>query len=239
MCRGIRNIDVNENPGGDMILPWSGTTPSYWQVVGEETRGDITMDFLEVDREKAKLGVFEYTVKLPDGAPGDPKGLATSGKTIKLSMKLRSYKFGVAGEGLYPVIYAGLNTDYASSSAAYTVIHELAHALDFAPKTGEFHYSMAGAHCCYGIKSDVEAYVRDNGGTLGATINATINIKPNGKNIPVELVTQGKFGKCVMWGQTHRQKTTEALFAAAIKFCGTCAPLMRVTPIGAKCGGEV
>ena len=59
-----------------------------------------------------------------------------------------------------------------------------------------------------------------------------------GKNISLELVAQGKFGKCVMWGQTHRQKTTEDMFNAALKFCNTCAPLMRVTPIGDKIGGE-
>jgi hypothetical protein len=41
-----------------------------------------------------------------------------------------------------------------------------------------------------------------------------------------------------MWGHTHRQKTTEDMFAAALKFCSSCAPLIRVTPIGSIVGGE-
>lgn len=232
------NIDADENPGGDLVLPWSSNVPSYWQVEGEDTRGDVTMDFVEVDRDKAKQGVYQFKLKLPDGASGDPKALAASGKKINLYVKLRGYQFGVAGEGLYPVIYAGLHTDYASARAAYTVIHELAHALGFASPKGEFYYSLAGGHCAYGMKSDAEAYVRDNQGTVGQTVGATLTRGVTGKNIPLELVNQGKFGKCVMWGQTHRQKTTEDMFKAAIKFCATCAPLMRVTPIGGKIGGE-
>lgn len=231
------NIDANENAGGDLVLPWSANVPSYWQVEGEDTRGEVTMDFVEVDRDKAKQGIYQFKLKLPEGAPGDPKALAALGKRINLYVKLRGYQFGVAGEGLYPVIYAGLPADYASARAAYTVIHELAHALGFAPKGGEFFYSLAGPHCAYGMKSDAETYVRDNKGTVGQTVGASITKGVTGKNVPLELVTQGKFGKCVMWGQTHRQKTTEAMFSAALKFCDTCAPLMRVTPVGAGNGG--
>jgi hypothetical protein len=233
------NIDASENPDGDLVLPWSSSDPSYWQVESDEDSwGEVDMDFVEVDREKAKQGIYQYTLKLPDGADGDPKALAARGKNIDLYVKLRGYEFGVAGEGLYPVIYAGLPTDYASARAAYTVIHEVAHALGFAPSKGEFYYSLAGQHCAYGMKSDAESYVRDNKGTVGQTVGVTITNGVTGKDIPLELVTQGKFGKCVMWGQTHRQKTTEDMFKAALKFCDSCAPLMRVTPIGAKIGGE-
>jgi hypothetical protein len=234
----VHNIDATENPQGDVILPWSSNKASYWQVAGEETSDDVTMDFLELDRDKIKQGTNEYKLKLPEDAPGDPRGLAQAGKTIDLFVKLRAYDFGVAGEGLYPLIYAGLPPDYASARAAYTLIHELAHALGFAPAKGEFYYSLAGPHCAYGMKSDAEAYVGDNKGTVGATIGATITKGVTGKDIPLELVTQGKFGKCVMWGQTHRQKTTDDMFNAALKFCSSCAPLMRVTPIGNKIGGE-
>jgi len=234
----VHNIDATENPQGDVILPWSSNKASYWQVAGEETSGDVTMDFLELDRDKIKQGTNEYKLRLPEGAPGDPRGLAQAGKTIDLFVKLRAYNFGVAGEGLYPLIYAGLPPDYASARAAYTLIHELAHALGFAPAKGEFYYSLAGPHCAYGMKSDAEAYVRDNKGTVGATIGDTITKGVTGKDVSLELTAQGKFGKCVMWGQTHRQKTTEDLFKAALNFCSTCAPLMRVTPIGNKIGGE-
>ncbi len=232
------NIDAGENPVGDLVLPFRSIEPSSWEVEGEDVRGDVTMDFVEVDRDKARQGIYQYKLKLPEGAIGDPRAISESGKRIKLAVKLRGYQFGVAGEGLYPVIYAALPTDHAGARGAYTIIHELAHALGFAPRQGEFRYSLAGEHCAYGMKSDAEAYVRDNKGTIGPTVGDTITKGVPGTNIPVELVTQGKFGQCVMWGQTHRQKTTEEMFSAALKFCSACAPLMRVTPLGAKIGGD-
>ena len=226
------NIDANENAAGDLVLPWSTNVPSYWQVEGENTRGEVTMDFVDVDRDKAKQGICQFKLKLPEGAPGDPRALAALGKRINLYVKLRTYQFGVAGAGVHPVMYAGLPADYASARAAHTVIHELAHALGFAPKSGEFFYSLAGPHCACDMKSDAETYVRDNKGTVGQTVGATLTKGVTGRNVPLELVAQGKFGTCVMWGQTHRQKTTEDMFKAALKFCDTCAPLMRVTPVG-------
>jgi hypothetical protein len=232
-----RNIDEKEN-SGSLILPWSSTDPSYWQVVGEDTRGKVTMAFIEIDREKAKQGEYEYKVRLPDHAAGDPKGLAAGGKDIRVNVNLRGYEFGVAGANLPPVLYIGLDPDYASARCAYTVVHELAHALGFAPHKGEFFYSLAGNHCASGIKSDAEAFVQENKGTIGSTVNETLTRGLTGRNVPLELAAAGKFGQCVMWGHTHRQKTTVAMFSAALQFCSACAPLVRVTPMGSIIGGE-
>ena len=232
-----RNIDVKENHG-DAVLPWSSSDPSYWQVEGEDTRGKVTMDFIEVDAEKAKQGEYEYTIKLPDHAPGDPKKLAKSGKQIKVNVNIRAYEFGDAGENFAPVLYIALDPDYASARSAYSVIHELAHALGFAPPKGEFFYSVSGRHCANGIKSDAEAYVTENQGTAGATVGETLSKGVTGKNVPLELAAAGKFGTCVMWGHTHRQKTTEDMFGAALKFCTSCAPLIRVTSINSIIGCE-
>jgi hypothetical protein len=232
-----RNIDAKENHG-EVLLPWSSSEPSYWQVVGEQTRHKVTADCIEIDSDKAKAGNYEYRVKLPAHAQGDPGVPGTDGRKIKLNVNLRGYEFGVVSANLAPLLYIGLDPDYDSASCAYTVIHELAHTLGFAPAAGEFFYSVSGRHCASGIKSDAEAYVAENQGTVGAAIGETLSKGVPGKNVPLELAAAGKFGSCVMWGHTHRQKTTEAMFAAALKFCSSCAPLMRVTPIGATVGGD-
>jgi hypothetical protein len=229
------NIDANES----LVLPWDSRNTSYWQVEGEETRGEITPEFVEIDRDKAKTGVYEYKVKLPEGAVNDPAGLARAGKRVSVHVRLRGYEYGVGGQGLFPVLYVGMPPgDEAASRGAYTLIHEIAHALGFAPPKGECYYRLNGAHCAYGLKSDAESYVRENSGTVGATLHATITQGVPGTNVPLQLVSAGKFGKCVMFGHTHRQKTTESHFAAALKFCEHCAPLMRVTPIGSRIGGD-
>ena len=224
---------------GDMVLPWSDGVPSCWKIAGEDTQGDVTADFIEIDREKAKAGICEFKLKLPEGAAGNPRQLSTDGKTIHLQVRLRACRFGAMGGGTHPLSYVGLPADYASARAAYTLIHELGHALGFAPPGGEFFYNVAGAHCANGMKSDADAYVNANRGIVGGTLGQTLATGVPGRNIPLELATLGKFGNCAMWGHAHRQMTTEKLFQAALKFCDTCAPLMRVTPIGARIGGEV
>lgn len=218
-----RNIDSKENHG-EVLLPWSSSDPSYWQVLGDEARNKVMMDFIEVDSEKAKQGQYEYKVRLPDRAHGDPKALAAGGKKIKLNVNLRGYEFGVASANLVPVLYIGLDPDYERARCAYTVIHELAHALGFAPIKGESFYSVSGRHCANGIKSDAEAYVRENQGTVGATVAETLSRGVTGRNVPLELAASGKFGTCVMWGHTHRQKTTEDLFSAALQFLQRLRP---------------
>ena len=229
-----KNIDSTES----IVLPWDSKDPSYWQVEGEETWGEITADFIKIDTDKVKTGVNEYKVVLPADAPGDPASLAGAGKSINIFARLRAYSYGVAGEGLYPLLYVGMGPgDELKSRGAYTLIHEIAHALGFAPRKGEFYYNMAGSHCANGLKSDAEAAVRDNKGTVGSTVHQTMTTLLPTVNIPLVLATAGKFGTCVMFGQTHRQKTTDAHFDAAVKFCTKCAELMRVTPIGNKIGG--
>lgn len=230
----VKNVDATES----LVLPWDSKNPSYWEVEGEETWGEITPDFIRIDAERVKAGAFEYRVVLPAEAPGDPAALARAGKRINIFARLRAYAYGGAGEGLYPVVYVGMGPgDELKSRGAYTLIHEISHALGFAPKKGDFYYNLKGGHCAHGLKSDAEAAVRDNSGTVGSTVHQTMTTLLPTVDIPLVLATAGKFGTCVMFGQTHRQKTTDAHFDAAVKFCTKCAELMRVTPIGNKIGG--
>ena len=223
---------------GALLQPWSADACSYWQVVGEETRGEVTADFIEVDRTNAKVGIFGFKCKLPEGAPGDPRKLAADGKTIKVHARLRGYRFGATAGSTHPLSYVAMPADYASAYAAYTLIHELGHALGFAPPDTEFYYNVSGGHCANGLKSDAEAYVKFNRGTIGTTLGKTLANGVPGRNVPLELAALGKFGKCVMWGHSQRQMSTENMFKAALTFCDSCAPLVRLRPIGTRFGGE-
>lgn len=224
---------------GDAILPFGDGVPSHWQVAGEDTRGEITADFIEIDQDKAKAGICEFKLRLPEGASGNPRKHVANGKTVRLQVRLRGCRFGADGGSTHPLCYVGLPADYSSSRAAYLLIHELGHAMGFAPPGGEFFYGVSGGHCANGMKGDAEAYVNANRGTVGATLGKTLSAGVPGRNIPLELAALGKFGTCAMWGHTHRQMSTEKLFNGALKFCSACTPLMRVTPIGARFGGEV
>ncbi len=232
-----RNMDATENPEDDLVLPWSSNKPSHWRVQGQKTQGRVTMDFIEVDPEKTKQGQYEFRVRLPDDASGDPKKLAVAGKKIMLNIRLRTHEFGVSAANIASVLYIGLVPDYASARAAYAVIHEIAHVLGFAPVKGEFFYNVSGRHCANGIKSDAEAYVQEKSGVVGATIADTLSKGLTGRNVPSELAAAGKFGTCVMWGHADRQNTTEEVAAGALKFCSACGPLMRVISIGSVIGG--
>jgi hypothetical protein len=233
-----RNLDPQDSDRS-IVFPWRAGEPSYWQVAGDEKRNEVTSEFIEIDRDKARQGQYEYRVRLPHPVHPNPTPAVLGGREIKVNVNLRAYEFGGSSANLAPLLYIVMDSGSDSARTAYSVIHELAHTLGFAPEKGEFFYEVSGRHCANGIKSDAEKYVGDNQGTVGATVAETLAKGLPGRNIPLELAAAGKFGTCVMWGHTDRQKTTEALFTAALKFCSSCAPLIRITPIGSIVGGEI
>jgi hypothetical protein len=125
------NIDFNENEQhrGTLILPWNSSSESYWQVLDEETSGDVTMAFVEVDREKIKEQQYEFKLKLPDGARNHPKKLALGGKKIRMKVNLRGYQYADPAACLPPLLYVALDPDYSSDESAQRLIDQIRPAL--------------------------------------------------------------------------------------------------------------
>src|SRR5207237_1906457 len=126
------NIDFNGNEPhrGRLILPWNSSSESHWEVVGEETRGDVTMAFVEVDREKIKEQQYEFKLKLPDGARGHPRKRALDGEKIRMRVNLRGYQYSEPAASLPPLFYVALDPDYTSDDSAQRLIDEIKRALD-------------------------------------------------------------------------------------------------------------
>ena len=125
------NIDFNENEQhrGTLILPWNSSSGSYWQVLGEDTRGDLTMAFVEVDREKLKEQQYEFKLKLPDGAKGHPKKRALDGEKIRMKVNLRGYQYSEPAASVPPLFYLALDPDYTSDDSAQRLISEITRAV--------------------------------------------------------------------------------------------------------------
>ncbi|HEY2379965.1 MAG TPA: hypothetical protein VGK48_02170 [Terriglobia bacterium] len=125
------NIDANEDlqHRGTLILPWNSSTPSYWQAEGQNLRGDITMGFIEVDRDKMKNGQYEFKLKLPDGAHGRPKQLAIDGSKIQMKVNLRAYQYSEATASVPPLIYVALDPDYASDENSQRLVDSIKSAM--------------------------------------------------------------------------------------------------------------
>ena len=131
MALTASNIDFNENEEhrGTLILPWNSSSGSHWEVVGEGTRGDVTMAFIEVDREKIKEQQYEFKLKLPDGAPGHPRKRALDGEKIRMKVNLRGYQYSEPSGSAPPLFYLALDPDYTSDESAGRLISEIKGAL--------------------------------------------------------------------------------------------------------------